>query len=394
MAKRLKLTGLRSVSLVDKGDNKGADVLIHKRADAGPDPDEESGDGAKERAWLLRKLSKLLGDGDATSFNEAGRERDISDDIWELTYRMEESLRSIMLDDDVTDKTAMVQESLDQFIQAVNGAVPVWLAGGSATKNEEDDDMSTTDTGATLDIDLDALPEEAQDAFKALMERVEELAKATEAEPAEPKEKDEADGDGDGEGAEPQPVELSTEAIVGALREALKAADEDDEEAVDEAVAKALDGVEKRVAKAEERADAKEAEAEELAKRLDAIEKANRREKFIKMASELKHIPNANADDLASVLDKIEATVDEDEFEQLSKLLRGADEAAHQMTKQVGADGELDENSATAELQKRANAQREADPKLTAEEASAKVLDEDPELRERVLRDEETNWRD
>lgn len=381
---KLKLLNLEEVdliSLVDRGDNPPARITMAKRADAVDPPTDGDDDGGggdapgdKERAWLLRALSKLLGDGEAVSYTEAGRDERVSDDVWDMTRNLSTSLRSIMADDEVEDKAAAITASLDEFTQAVTAAVPVWTAGGSVTtKQQEEGDMSDQNKNGAVafeDIDLSALPDEAQESIKAIAEKAASVDDAT---------------------AKVDELETRVDELTAALETAkANAGDADDGGDDDDELDKSElpEAVQKRLDAAEDR-------AQQAEKRLSKIEEERENARFVTKAKRYDKLPGWNPDDFAPVLRKIAGALDDDEMKSFEGVLSGTVEAIEtgDLFKQAGADGEGDVGTATSELNKRAEAMQQADPSLSEAQARDKVLKKDAALAQRVLDEEQATPR-
>jgi hypothetical protein len=167
--KDLKVT---KVDFVDAGANPGANILIYKNKEgapaaegAGKAPDTQ---GAKpENAFkrVLTAVAKALGIDDekeidetlgalakgreAESFNdkmqEAARRR-ITSEIWDICYALEESLCSVIMDDELPweSKADAMKESLTQFDTAMADMIPAWSSGKTANKIVKNEQPITT----------------------------------------------------------------------------------------------------------------------------------------------------------------------------------------------------------------------------------------------------------
>lgn len=162
MPAKLKDLKVTKVDFVDAGANPGANILIYKNKEgapaaegAGKAPDTQ---GAKpENAFkrVLTAVAKALGIDDekeidetlgalakgreAESFNEKMQEaarRRITSEIWDICYALEESLCSVIQDDEIPweSKAEVMKESLEQFNTTASDMIPVWASGKVAEK--------------------------------------------------------------------------------------------------------------------------------------------------------------------------------------------------------------------------------------------------------------------
>lgn len=161
MAKtKLKQLEVDEVSLVDAGANQGAHVKLYKNRDGKPGEGLVPGQEEKHRSGL-RKLFSAIGkalnipDDDiesaadsiekADTFKQKMEERKlrrITDEIWDVCYALESSLGSIMRDEEVVDKTAMMNQSIDEFTATIKGLTAAWGAGKSAQIAKADISMA------------------------------------------------------------------------------------------------------------------------------------------------------------------------------------------------------------------------------------------------------------
>ena len=172
MPAKLKDLKVTKVDFVDAGANPGANILIYKNKEgapaaegAGKAPDTQ---GAKpENAFkrVLTAVAKALGIDDekeidetlgalakgreAESFNdkmqEAARRR-ITSEIWDVCYALEESLCSVIMDDELPweSKADAMKESLTQFDTAMADMIPAWSSGKTANKIVKNEQPITT----------------------------------------------------------------------------------------------------------------------------------------------------------------------------------------------------------------------------------------------------------
>lgn len=166
MAAKLKNLKIRKVDFVDEGANPDAHIGMMKRkgADAHVPEDRRK----KESGNVLKKLFGLIGKaagidqgeidsvvdeiqkGDSVSFHEKINEvnnREIADEMWDICYALQSSLCSILNDEemDSSSAAAAMQESLDEFYAAVQGAIAKWSCGKEASIIRKSGEVSESD---------------------------------------------------------------------------------------------------------------------------------------------------------------------------------------------------------------------------------------------------------
>lgn len=161
MPSKLKDLKITKVDFVDAGANPDANILIFKNKDGAPahtteqSPPAKGGDkteGAVKK--FFSAIAKALGLQDehvdqaieeiaksceAVTFGEKMDEvkrRKVTSEIWDICYALEESLCSIICDDEVTDtdKPTLMTQSLDEFSAAVKEIIPTWASGKTTSK--------------------------------------------------------------------------------------------------------------------------------------------------------------------------------------------------------------------------------------------------------------------
>lgn len=145
MAKtKLKDLTVKKVDFVDVGADQQADILIAKR------------EAEVEEPFYKRFFRKFCGvmnlDSEdvrkaveAEGFGEkmAQRQMDkVRDEIWNACYALQDSIASILMDSDVNDKTAAIEDSVEQFASFVKGASSKWSDGKTS---EEVKDLEPAD---------------------------------------------------------------------------------------------------------------------------------------------------------------------------------------------------------------------------------------------------------
>ena len=153
MAKtKLKDLEVTEVSLVDAGANQHAHVALYKRKGGKPEeqPTGQNPEQTPAKSGLHKFFSAIgkalkLDQADidsavadiekADTFNDKMEERKlrrITDEIWDVCFALENSLCSIIRDEEVTDKAALMNQSIDEFDVAIKGLVTSWGAGKTA----------------------------------------------------------------------------------------------------------------------------------------------------------------------------------------------------------------------------------------------------------------------
>ena len=78
--------------------------------------------------------------------NEQKRRR-VTSEIWDICYALEESLCSIVLDDDVAaaDKPDLMEQSLEEFSETLKGLIPTWAQGKTTNKISKSEQPVTSE---------------------------------------------------------------------------------------------------------------------------------------------------------------------------------------------------------------------------------------------------------
>lgn len=172
MAKtKLKDLEVTEVSLVDAGANQHAHVALYKRNGGKPEeqPTGQNPEQAPAKSGLHKFFSAIgkalkLDQADidsavadiekADTFNDKMEERKlrrITDEIWDVCFALENSLCSIIRDEEVTDKAALMNQSIDEFDVAIKGLVTSWGAGKTAQIVKTADAVSVEHMQETVD---------------------------------------------------------------------------------------------------------------------------------------------------------------------------------------------------------------------------------------------------
>lgn len=127
----LKDLKLEEVSLVDEGANPGAEIMLFKRH--------------SKKSFLDKLKGKF--EKDAELFEEVEGKQDAFNAMWDMFNSFQDSIHSILNDDEVEDKKSLVSESLGQFNEALSNAL---TKGGqhmptkSKMQKAEDDELDAT----------------------------------------------------------------------------------------------------------------------------------------------------------------------------------------------------------------------------------------------------------
>lgn len=168
MATRLKDLKVTKVDFVDAGANPNANVMLYKNKSGVPgdsgravgDPGNggeaqgiPEGQEAQRPGGILKRFIAAIGKavglgpeeidatveeiekGNADTFDAKMKERSlrrIGDEIWDLCYALQESLCSIIFDDDADDKQGLMEESVGQFSSAMAQAISKWVSGNTS----------------------------------------------------------------------------------------------------------------------------------------------------------------------------------------------------------------------------------------------------------------------
>jgi hypothetical protein len=200
MASKLKDLKITKVDFVEAGANPEANILLFKNKEGAPAVKStgESAKGGEKSEGAVKKffsaIAKALGIGDenvdqaieeiakgyeATTFGEKMNEqkrRRVTSEIWDICYALEESLCSIVLDDDVAaaDKPDLMEQSLEEFSETLKGLIPTWAQGKTTNKISKSEQPVTSER---LEI-----VKEAREKLDAIIAKAEPVPQATEPE--------------------------------------------------------------------------------------------------------------------------------------------------------------------------------------------------------------------
>lgn len=149
MASKLKDLKVTKVDFVDAGANPEANIVLFKRKpeEAAAEPKPQATAGGFFRS-VVAAIAKSIGateeqvdaameeiaKGDAVTFGDKMAQRQLrrtADEIWDYCYALEESLCSILRDQEipVENKPTLMTQSCAEFTAAVTAAIPKWSAG-------------------------------------------------------------------------------------------------------------------------------------------------------------------------------------------------------------------------------------------------------------------------
>ena len=163
MATKLKNLKITKVDFVDEGANPDADILLFKRKDGLPEPAEDEAVDRDTRSFRKRLMDAFRAtfasmepeDGgqiekSATTFSEEYRLRSLDkivDEMWNLCYALNNSLCSIICDEDMdtAQKQSAMMDSVNAFDATIGQAIETWMTGepyGIVAKDHTGDELS------------------------------------------------------------------------------------------------------------------------------------------------------------------------------------------------------------------------------------------------------------
>lgn len=300
----------------------------------------------KERLQHIVKqyLSKPEG---AMTFSQAYAVETIDDAIsnlmYDSTWALKDTIKSILQDASVTDKAGAIQTALNDFSTAVYGGLSTALAAtgviGGVNKSKEGEHMPISEEV------MKGLPEEVQKEIAELQKQVAELQKSKEAK--------------DTGGSEPKAEDV------------LKGLTPEAQELIKGIVGKAEE-LEKRANTAEEQ--------------LKKMQDSAKLQEYIRKAEGFKALP-VKAAEFGPLL-KALADTNPEQVATLEKLLKSTDEMLQKslLFKEMGTG--VESNGAWSEIEKAAETIRQTDTKLTKEQAITKAIQDNPEIYKRWKEDQ------
>ena len=120
---------------------------------------------------------------------------------------------------------------------------------------------------------------------------------------------------------------------------------------------------------------------EKLTSRIDKLEDKNLTNEYLTIAKE-KYPLIGKVEETANILKNASKTMSKEDFETLKKTFKANQEQLESsgLFKEVGSNSVDENGDVEAEIQKKAEEIRKADPSISIEKARVKVLDENPEL--------------
>ena len=185
-----KLTDLKitKVDFVDAGANQRAHIALFKHA---PKGGEEVGESKIKN--IIHAIAKRFGleeedvadvaksGGGAKTFGAANSElkqQRVCEEIWNVTDALRCSLMSIVRDDTVTDKTALLKQSLSEFNTAALGFANQWGGGNVADVQKHMNPISMT--AEDIEIMKSRVAALGEDETPPVVEEAEPVGKAEE----------------------------------------------------------------------------------------------------------------------------------------------------------------------------------------------------------------------
>lgn len=294
----MKIRRLDEFSLVDRPANPLARVVLTKRL----------------------KTDK----GDAKPFAEMRGNRRARDEVWQFTSDLADCINRAMDDEDVTDKGAFIEQSLTEFVSAVQAALPNWTAGKPMEKEKKAEAIGLLTKVAQ------ALGLGSKDIEKLETPEGEKPVADKPAAPAAP----------------------AAETVSKAEMEALT----------------------KRLEKAE-------ADAKANAEKVEKLQSEQRLAEFSKRATEYAPLP-VKVETFAPILMKAADVLTEDENKELDRVLRAAAEAMTKagVMKEIGS-GAAEEGTAAARVAAKLDELKKAHPNKSEAALRAEIWKNDPKLR-------------
>ena len=369
-----KLTDLKitKVDFVDAGANQRAHIALFKHA---PKGGEEVGESKIKN--IIHAIAKRFGleeedvadvaksEGGAKTFGAANSElkqQRVCEEIWNVTDALRCSLMSIVRDDTVTDKTALLKQSLSEFNTAALGFANQWGGGNVAEVQKHMNPIAmTAEDIAIMKSRVAAMAEEPVEEAEPVMKAEEDVemkidkSKMTAAERAFYEEIEKRYGAPETTDTPSEPV-TQTNVIPAPIVDApvQKSAAEVLKEVMPEFAAM-LENVQKRLEKQEDD------EIMQIAKRYELLGK-----KPEELAPVLKSTKAASEEAYTQIITALDAALD------IAKRSGMFDE--------IGSNGNGGATDAEARIEKRVEEIRKAHPEMSVFVARDMAFQENPEL--------------
>ncbi len=206
-------------------------------------------DASKPESAVGKVLSKITGifefirKGDSKSFQEIYDAQQVNDDLWDMFFALNDSIRSIVEDSDVTDKVAAISSTIEQFRAAIIAYVSIIKAGAGGDQQATNQDIvkqlseiitklksdSTEDPEGGTDVDVKQ--------FDQLAKTVGELQKKLDEEILPTLKKLADNGEGEGgtpaNGDPPQDGAVTDEAVTKLMEQVTALAKKLDEDVIE-----------------------------------------------------------------------------------------------------------------------------------------------------------------
>lgn len=280
----------------------------------------------------------------------------ISDLMYDSTWALKDTIKSILQDASVADKANAVKVALNDFNTVVYGGLSTALAAvgviGGVNESKEEGNMPISEEV------MKGLPEEVQKEIVELQKQVAELQKSKDGgKEAVGKEAIGKDASGSGSGPKVEDVlkRLTPEAQL-LIKDVLGKAEE----------------LEKRANSAEEQ--------------LKKMQDSAKLQEYVRKAESFKALP-VKAAEFGPLL-KTLADTNPEQVAALEKLLHSTDEMLQKslLFKEIGTG--VESNGAWSEIEKAAESIRQTDTKLTKEQAITKAIQDNPEIYKRWKEDQ------
>ena len=363
--RRLKNIEVDEISLVDDGDNPGAQMVLFK-ARHDPEEDEE-----RRRQRLKPKVTKRTFDEVRVASQLEFVHDILMNRIGDLRQAISESLFKFRDEDDDRDAEATIKRSLGQFAESMSGDLGEIFAGRLLKALDcADPTPEAIEKALIAAFDHSTTPADAADTTEGGHMDLSKLTKkdreAVEAAIAK------AGGVAD--------LETTIETQKAEIAKLTPADDDDDPlKGVDESVRKVMEPLLKAQADEQTRV-AKE--NTDLKTRLAKIEETAARNIFEKSVGDLDGLPTPRAE----LIESLYKITDVESRAAMLKTLEAAAAAARMGVLTGGIGSELTEGgTAYAKIEALAEELRKTEPTLTAEIAKTRVMNAHPELYDAVL---------
>ena len=395
MASKLKDLKITKVDFVEAGANPEANILLfkNKEGEPGEEPIDKGQEGGEKEDGMVKKflsaIAKALGVGDekvgealeeiskgyeASTFGEKMEERKkrrVTSEIWDVCFALEESMSSIILDDEAVEKQELLETSLDQFAEALKELIPNWAAGQETKK------ISKAATEMT---------EERLEVVKEARQKLDDIIAKAEPEPKEPEEDPEAVEKNEESKGDEEDMKIDKSKLTAEELEMLEAI-EKKAGIAEEPEAKEPEGLEKGLEGTGQEPEGEEediykglhpAVKEELTRLRKAADAAEDRE-LMEVAKKYEII-GKKADELVPVFKTLKAAGG-GAYNQMIAVLDGSVDAIEKsgVFEEIGKKGH-GESDAWAAIEKHADDIQKSMPELSRAEAVDKACQRHPEL--------------